>query len=45
LFGRSTRPGRAAITEDQMKNGKKDTTRKTGTIRPWLVDVAVDNLR
>jgi len=28
-----------------MKNGKKDTTRKTGTIRPWLVDVAVENVR
>jgi len=26
-----------------MKNSKKQ--RKTGTLRPWLVDVVVDNLR
>ena len=29
--------------EGPMKNGKKQ--RKTGTLRPWLVDVVVDNLR
>jgi len=24
---------------------KKDTNRKTGTLRPWLIDVAVEHLR
>lgn len=31
--------------EEVMKNGKKDTGKKTGTLRPWLIDVAVDYLR
>lgn len=38
-------PEGAAITEDDMKNGKKDTDKKTGTLRPWLIDVAVEHLR
>ena len=46
-MGRPTRaaPGRAAATEGQMKNGKKDTNKKSGTLRPWLIDVAVEHLR
>jgi hypothetical protein len=28
-----------------MKNDRKDTTKRTGTLRPWLVDVAVEHLR
>jgi hypothetical protein len=38
-------PRRAAATEGQMKNGKKDTNKKSGTLRPWLIDVAVEHLR
>ncbi len=39
------RPWRAVHTENHMKNGKKGTTKKTGTLRPWLVDVQVEHLR
>jgi len=28
-----------------MKNKKTDNQKKTGTLRPWLVDVVVDTLR
>ncbi len=31
------------VQEDHMKNEKKQD--KKGTLRPWLVDVVVDNLR
>ena len=30
---------------DDMKNERKDTDKKKGTLRPWLVDVAVEHLR
>jgi hypothetical protein len=31
---------------DSPMNGKKpQDPKKTGTVRPWLVDVVVDNLR
>ena len=33
-------------TERQiMKNDRKETDKKKGTLRPWLVDVAVEHLR
>jgi len=28
-----------------MKGKKTDNQKKTGTLRPWLVDVAIDSLR
>jgi hypothetical protein len=28
-----------------MKNDRKETDKKKGTLRPWLVDVAVEHLR
>jgi len=28
-----------------MKNDKKGTDKKNGTLRPWLVDVQVEHLR
>jgi len=28
-----------------MKNDAKDTGKKKGTLRPWLIDVAVEHLR
>jgi len=28
-----------------MKGKKTDNQKKTGTLRPWLVDVVVDNIR
>jgi hypothetical protein len=28
-----------------MKNDKKSTDKKKGTLRPWLVDVPVEHLR
>jgi len=28
-----------------MKGKKTDNQKKTGTLRPWLVDVVVDSLR
>jgi hypothetical protein len=28
-----------------MKNDKKASDKKTGTLRPWLVDVQIENLR
>ena len=31
--------------ERTMKNEKVVATKKTGTLRPWLVDVVIDNLR
>jgi hypothetical protein len=31
--------------EKQMKGKKTENQKKTGTLRPWLVDVVVDNLR
>jgi hypothetical protein len=31
--------------EKAMKNDKKSTDKKKGTLRPWLVDVQVDNMR
>jgi hypothetical protein len=30
---------------EAMKNDKKSTDKKTGTLRPWLVDVQVEHLR
>jgi hypothetical protein len=30
---------------ETMKNEKITSTKKTGTLRPWLVDVAVEHLR
>jgi hypothetical protein len=33
------------MKEHVMKNVKKNGDKKTGTLRPWLVDVAVDSLR
>ena len=38
--------GFTAITkENAMKNDRKETDKKKGTLRPWLVDVAVEHLR
>ena len=31
--------------EAHMKGKKTQNPKKTGTLRPWLVDVVVDNLR
>ena len=31
--------------EKAMKNDRKETDKKKGTLRPWLVDVAVEHLR
>jgi hypothetical protein len=31
--------------EDGMKTGTKEKTKEKGTLRPWLVDVAIDHLR
>jgi hypothetical protein len=31
--------------ETVMKNDRKETDKKKGTLRPWLVDVAVEHLR
>jgi hypothetical protein len=31
--------------EKQMKGKKTNTPKKNGTLRPWLVDVVIDNLR
>jgi len=28
-----------------VKKDRKETGKKTGTLRPWLVDVAVEHLR
>jgi hypothetical protein len=28
-----------------VKNDRKDADKKKGTLRPWLVDVAVEHLR
>jgi len=28
-----------------VKNDRKETDKKKGTLRPWLVDVAVEHLR
>jgi len=28
-----------------MKNERKETDKKKGTLRPWLVDVTVEHLR
>jgi len=28
-----------------MKNDRKDADKKKGTLRPWLVDVAIEHLR
>jgi hypothetical protein len=34
-----------AQQEAWMKNDRKETDKKKGTLRPWLVDVAVEHLR
>jgi hypothetical protein len=31
--------------ESAMKNKKTNNPKKNGTLRPWLVDVVIDNLR
>jgi hypothetical protein len=31
--------------ERQMKNKKTNNPKKNGTLRPWLVDVVIDNVR
>jgi hypothetical protein len=31
--------------EIAMKNERKETDKKKGTLRPWLVDVSVEHLR
>jgi hypothetical protein len=36
---------RGGLTEGQMKGKKTQNPKKNGTLRPWLVDVVVDNLR
>jgi hypothetical protein len=28
-----------------VKNERKETDKKTGTLRPWLVDVSIEHLR
>ena len=28
-----------------MKNDRKDADKKKGTLRPWLIDVAIEHLR
>jgi hypothetical protein len=35
----------SATKERQMKNKKTNNPKKNGTLRPWLVDVIVDNVR
>jgi hypothetical protein len=35
----------SATQERQMKNKKTNNPKKNGTLRPWLVDVIVDNVR
>ena len=32
-------------TGEAMKNKKTNNPKKNGTLRPWLVDVVVDNIR
>jgi hypothetical protein len=38
-------PGPAGNKENPMNGKKASDTKKNGTLRPWLVDVVVDNLR
>jgi hypothetical protein len=35
----------SATKERQMKNKKTNNPKKNGTLRPWLVDVVVDQIR
>jgi hypothetical protein len=35
----------SATRREQMKNKKTNNPKKNGTLRPWLVDVIVDNVR
>lgn len=37
--------GQSANKERAMKNKKTNNPKKNGTLRPWLVDVVIDNLR
>ena len=37
--------GNSANKERAMKNKKTNNPKKNGTLRPWLVDVVIDNLR
>ena len=39
------RPAAAHAEERQMKNERKDPDKKRETLRPWLVDVAIEHLR
>jgi len=34
-----------ATTGEAMQNKKPNNPKKNGTLRPWLVDVVVDNIR
>ena len=36
---------RRPTKERAMKNKKTNNPKKTGTLRPWLVDVVIENLR
>ena len=36
---------RQSTKERAMKGKKTNTQKKNGTLRPWLVDVVIDNLR
>jgi hypothetical protein len=41
----STKRFTVSSRREAMKNERKETDKKKGTLRPWLVDVAVEHLR
>ncbi len=44
-MGRNRESNAGYNKETEMKNKKTNNPKKSGTLRPWLVDVVVDNIR